>query len=157
MVNRESIDLLNLVVSEDFVATDFRIEVSFPVEYLCRDLITVGQTDPSWPIPSRLPKSGTEHRFLQYADARSSDVNWSVVRRRSPYSTQVVIKLSLAGQVYSLAQVGPDFVVLREFPKQSEKSNTGRLDVIIDDRVATSKQVFLPQGIVCGSKKASYF
>lgn len=56
-----------------------------------------------------------------------------------------------------MAQVGPDFVVLREFPTQAEKSNTGRLDVIIDDRVATSKPVFLPQGIVCGSKKASYF
>lgn len=80
-----------------------------------------------------------------------------MVRKRSPYSAQVVIKLFLAGRVYSLAQVGPDFVVLREFPTQAEKSNTGRLDVIIDDRVATSKPVFLPQGIVCGSKKASYF
>jgi hypothetical protein len=80
-----------------------------------------------------------------------------MARKRSPYSAQVVLKLFIAGQVISLSQVGPDFVVLRDVPTQAREAGKGRVDVIVDDRVASSKEVFFPHGIVTGSKKASYF
>lgn len=79
-----------------------------------------------------------------------------MARQRSPYSAQVVLKLVIAGQVFSLSQVGPDFVVLRDTPTQATEGGIGRVDVIISDRTTSSKEVLFPHGISLGSKKACY-
>ncbi|MEM6776553.1 MAG: hypothetical protein AAF670_02785 [Planctomycetota bacterium] len=78
-------------------------------------------------------------------------------RKRSPYSSHVVLRLVIAGQVISLSQVGSSFVVLRKNASKTWESCDGRVDVIVDDRVASSTRVFFPNGIEAGSKKASYF
>lgn len=77
--------------------------------------------------------------------------------RRSPYSAQVVLTLSIAGEVLSLSQVGPDFVILRDAPTKESLSGQGRIDVIVDAKVASSNEFFFPHGIVPGSKKIAYF
>lgn len=56
-----------------------------------------------------------------------------------------------------LAQVGPDFVILRGPLVESQKTTSARLDVIVDQRVATSKTVFLPHGIAAGTLQVTYF
>lgn len=78
-------------------------------------------------------------------------------RNRVPYSANVVLRLAMAGQVWALAQVGPDFVVLKDLPTSSEDADTARVDVIVDNRVASSRTVFLPHGIVSGRKRIIYF
>lgn len=77
--------------------------------------------------------------------------------KRIPYSSQVILQLAIAGQTISLSQVGPDFFVLRDTPTFTHLPGSGRVDVIINDTVTTSKTVFLPHGIVNGSKRVSYF
>ncbi|PAY19277.1 hypothetical protein CKO51_11720 [Rhodopirellula sp. SM50] len=77
--------------------------------------------------------------------------------QRSRYSAQVVLKLAIAGQVIALSQVGPGFVVLQETPEESTLSGYGRVDVIIDNRIASSNEHFFPHGIVSGSKYTSFF
>ena len=66
-----------------------------------------------------------------------------------------MLRLAIAGQVLALSQVGPGFVVLKDFANVEGES--GRLDVIIDQRVASSREVFLPHGIQPDSKRAVYF
>ena len=77
--------------------------------------------------------------------------------KRIPYSSQVILQLAIAGQTIALSQVGPDFFVLRDTPTFTHLPGSGRVDVIINDTVTTSKTVFLPHGIVNGSKRVSYF
>lgn len=68
-----------------------------------------------------------------------------------------MLRLALAGQTRLLSQVGPDFILLRDLPTLSEDSASGRVDVIVDDRVASSRSVFLPYGIVSGNRRVTYF
>ncbi len=77
--------------------------------------------------------------------------------KRTPYSSQVILRLAIAGQTIALAQVGPDFFVLRDLPTVTQLPGSGRVDGIINNTVATSKTVFLPHGIANGSKRVSYF
>ncbi|MCA9135130.1 MAG: hypothetical protein KDB00_00185 [Planctomycetales bacterium] len=74
---------------------------------------------------------------------------------RTAYSAKVVLRLIIAGQALSLAQVGPDFITLRD-AGEIAPSTSGRLDVIVDDRVATSKEIFMPHGTADGSKRVLY-
>ncbi len=48
-------------------------------------------------------------------------------------------------------------MILRNVPEESELSGTGRIDIIVDDRVATSQSIFLPHGITSGEKHIVYF
>jgi hypothetical protein len=77
--------------------------------------------------------------------------------QRIPYSSHVELRLSIDGAVLDLAQVGPDFVILRESSPQTRTTTTARLDVIVDRRVATSQEVFLPYGIAAGAQRIQYF
>jgi hypothetical protein len=77
--------------------------------------------------------------------------------KRTPYSPKVILQLAIAGQTIALSQVGPDFFVLRDLPTVSQSSGNGRVDVIINNCVATSKTVFLPHGMEHGLKRVSYF
>ena len=77
--------------------------------------------------------------------------------KRTPYSSKVILRLAIGGQTLVLAQDGPDFIVLRDVPTLSQLSGNARVDVIIDNRVATSKTVFLPHGIEDGTRRVSYF
>ena len=72
---------------------------------------------------------------------------------RKPYSAEVILRLVVADQVLALSQVGPSFVLLREFAEA--ESGNGRVEVIIDQRVASSRQVFLPHGISRDSKRVA--
>lgn len=47
--------------------------------------------------------------------------------------------------------------MLRDAPVLAKEAGIGRVDIIVDDRIASSKEVFFPHGIVAGSKKANYF
>lgn len=78
-------------------------------------------------------------------------------RQRSPYSANVVLRLAMAGQVWALSQVGPDFIVLRDSPDVPKDADNGRVDVIVDNRVASSKHVFLPHGIAPSMRRVIYF
>jgi hypothetical protein len=80
-----------------------------------------------------------------------------MANRRIPYSSKVVLRLAISGQIISLAQVGPDFVVLRDIPKAGIVSCDARVDIIVDNRVTSSQTVFLPHGISNGSKLVTYF
>ncbi len=77
--------------------------------------------------------------------------------KRRHHSSKVVLQLAFAGQVLGLSQVGPDFMILKALPKSSESAMAGRVDVIVDDRVASSQKVMLPYGILAGTKKITYF
>jgi len=76
---------------------------------------------------------------------------------RIPYSSSVKLKLSIDGNDLELAQVGPDFVILRTPLADAQLTTSARLDVIVDQHVATSKRVFLPHGIAAGTLRVSYF
>lgn len=67
----------------------------------------------------------------------------------------MVLRLIVAGQVVSLAQLGPEYIRLRKFDSIAP-STSGRLDVIVDDRVTTSKDIFMPHGTVAGTKRVLY-
>ena len=77
--------------------------------------------------------------------------------KRTPYSSKVILRLAIGGQTLVLAQVSHDFIVLRDVPTLSQLSGNGRVDVIINNRVATSKTVFLPHGVENGTRRVSYF
>ena len=79
----------------------------------------------------------------------------SEIFMRSAYSATVVLRLIIAGQVLALAQVGPDFITLRE-SVEIAPSTSGRLEVIVDERVATSKEIFMPHGTADGLKRVLY-
>ncbi|WP_146519343.1 hypothetical protein [Stieleria varia] len=76
---------------------------------------------------------------------------------RSPYSANVALRLVIAGQALVLSQVGPGFVVLREQILESIGPGEGRVDVIIDNSVASSNTHFFPHGVQTGLKELIYW
>jgi hypothetical protein len=62
------------------------------------------------------------------------------------YSAVVELRLVVAGVVLQLSQVGPDHAILK-VPAKAVESGFARIDVIVDQVVTSSKEVFLCHGI----------
>ena len=69
---------------------------------------------------------------------------------RTAFSANVALRLVVSGQVLTLAQVGPDFVILKE--TTTVNSDKAIVEVMIENRIASSTAVALPNGI-CPSEK----
>lgn len=80
-----------------------------------------------------------------------------MARRRPQYSAEVVLRLAIGGQTLALSQVGPGFVVLQQLPTDSAEPATGRIDVIVNNRVASSESFFFPHGLCQESKHVDFW
>ncbi len=60
--------------------------------------------------------------------------------------------LHLADQDVALAQMGPDFVILKQTLRADAPSQSGTITLQVDDRVKTFR-VDLPQGIPAGQRR----
>ena len=71
------------------------------------------------------------------------------------YSAAVELRLVVAGVVLQLSQLGPDHAILKA-PAEAVESGFARIDVIVDQVVTSSKEVFLCHGISENSRTITY-
>ena len=64
--------------------------------------------------------------------------------------------MRIGHRVIPLAQVGPTHVILQE-QMEHEGAVTATIEVIIDNRVSSTKTVFLHDGVQSDSKRVSFF
>lgn len=83
------------------------------------------------PVPNGLSKSIKICLEWPKSFARITSSSLLMSIKRTPYSSQVILRLAIAEQTIALAQVGPDFFVLRDLPPVSQLPGNGRVDVII--------------------------
>jgi hypothetical protein len=67
------------------------------------------------------------------------------------HSAQISMTLHVAGTDWSVAQMGPDFVILSEVPVHGCEVSEAEITLVVDDRVKRFP-VQLPTGISAGDK-----
>jgi hypothetical protein len=75
---------------------------------------------------------------------------------RQGYSAKVDLRMRVGNRVIPLSQVGPTHVIL-EAATEINEPVTATIEVIINDRVSSTKQVFLHDGVRPDSRRVSFF
>lgn len=73
--------------------------------------------------------------------------------KRIDYSALVELRLIVGSLVLPLAQLGPSFAILRDHVNLAPTS--GKIEVIVDKRVSSVHQVYIPHGI--SAKRFEFF
>ena len=71
------------------------------------------------------------------------------------HSAIVELRLIVAGVALQLSQVGPDHAILK-VPMGAVAAGYARIEVIVDNKVTSSKEVFLCHGIPESSRRVAY-
>ena len=73
---------------------------------------------------------------------------------RTPHSAQVRMVLHLGGQDVPLAQMGPDFIILKQALHQTQGPASGSITLTVDG-IAEEIPVDFPEGIPAGQRRVS--